>query len=63
MDRYILIDGIAYDVNQDREAATKALIDAGLSEERVYVGDPEDPDSFATLSVLSDSGQIHQRGR
>ena len=44
------LDPITYPINTDDEIekAQKALRDAGLAWEDVYVGDPDCPDSYVT---------------
>ena len=59
MSRFVLIDGRAYDVDTERSAATRALLVEQEHEARVYEGDP-DGEHYATVTVLRDSGMLHQ---
>lgn len=61
MARYVLINDISYDVDTERVSAHQALLDAGEREVRVRIGDPDDPGSYASEYVLTDSGRLHMR--
>lgn len=61
MAQYVIIADTVYDVDTERGAAHQALLDAGEKQARVYVGAPDDPDSYASEYVLSDSGVLHMR--
>lgn len=57
--RYVNVEGVEYDVDTERAAATRALLAAGESEERVYTRDT-DGERIPTVTVLRDSGTLHQ---
>ena len=50
----------AIDTDEERGEARAAMTAAGVEESAVYVGDPEDPSSYANgASFKNDSGEIH----
>lgn len=62
MSRFVFLGERAYDVDAERSDAHQAMLDLGEREARVYEGDP-DGEHYATVTVLRDSGTLHQVGR
>jgi hypothetical protein len=54
-------DPVSYSIDTDEERyeARSAMIAAGVAEAAVYVGDPDDPSSYASGVWFKDSGEIH----
>lgn len=48
------------DTDEERDEARAAMTAAGVAESAVYVGDPEDPSSYASGAWFkNNSGEIH----